>query len=81
MAPEGPIVAMPILVEARSEPGPVVAIDRDHPVRLILLDLTDGRTLSITVFSLEPSQPSAFDAQVAEVMPIIESFEFHPGTP
>ena len=79
VAPEGPVVGLPILVAARSEPGPMVGLSRDHPVRLILLNLTDGRTLSVAIFSPEPAQPSAFDAQVAEVMPIIESFEFHPA--
>ena len=81
VAPEGPVVAMPVLVDTRSEPGPVIAISRDHPVRVILLDITEGRTLAITIFSDEPTQPSAFGALVADVMPVVESFEFHPGTP
>lgn len=80
-APEGPIVGMPILVQAGSGPGPVAGLGPDNPLRLILLDLGGGRTMAIVIFSIEPSQPALFEAQVAEVMPIIESFEFHPPMP
>jgi hypothetical protein len=80
-APEGPIVGVSILVQAGSEPGPVVGIGPDHPVRLILLDLADGRTVAVSIFSPDASPPSSFEAQVADVMPIIESFEFHPPAP
>jgi hypothetical protein len=81
VAPEGPIVGIPILHQAGSEPAPLVGLARDHPVRLILLDLTGGRTLAIAIFEPEPSQPSVFEAHAAEVMPIIESFEFAAPTP
>jgi hypothetical protein len=50
-------------------------------MRLILLDLGSERTIAVVIFNLEPSQPIQFQKQVAEVMPIIESFEFHPPTP
>jgi len=80
-APEGLIVGVPILHQAGSATGPGVGLGRDHPVRLILLDLADGRTMALTIFSLEPSQPLQFQQQVAEAMPIIESFEFQPPTP
>ena len=53
----------------------------DHPVRLILLDLSDERTLAVAIFTLEPSEPSTFAKQVAAAMPVIESFEFHRPTP
>jgi hypothetical protein len=80
-APEGPIVGMPILVEAGSQTGLVAGIGRDHPLRLILLDLGGERTMAIAIFSVEPSQPSLFEERVAEGMPVIESFEFHPPKP
>jgi hypothetical protein len=80
-APDGPVVGVSILHQAGSGAGPGVGLGPDHPVRLILLDLTEGRTLAIAIFEVEPSQPSVFEAHVAEVMPIIESFEFHPPTP
>ena len=81
MAPEGPVVGMPILAQAGSESGPEAGIGRDHPLRLILLDLGGERTMAIVVFSPEPSQPSAFEDQAADAMPIIESFEFRAPTP
>jgi hypothetical protein len=81
MAPEGPVVGMPILVQAASGSGLMSGLGRDHPLRLILLDLGGERTMAIVVFGPEPSQPSAFEKQVAEVMPIIESFEFRAPMP
>jgi hypothetical protein len=77
----GPIVGVTILQQAGSGMGPLVGIGPDHPARLILLDITQGRTMAIVIFDLEPTQPAQFEAHVAEVMPIIESFEFHPPTP
>ena len=64
-----------------TEVGPVCGIAPTMPVRLILLDLGDGRTMAIGIFDLGPSEPAQFDEQVAEAMPVIESFEFHPPTP
>jgi hypothetical protein len=81
LAPEGLIVGVPILQEAGSSTGPVVGLGPDHPVRLILLDLADGRTMAVVIDCVGPSQSSSFEQQVVQVMPIIESFEFHPPTP
>ena len=80
-APEGPVVSIPILFEAGFEAGPVAAIGPETPTRLILLDLLDGRTMSIGIFCLDSSGPSSFDDQVAAVMPVIRGFEFHPPSP
>jgi hypothetical protein len=80
-APEGPVVGMPILVEAGSTTGPVAGIGRDIPLRVILLDLGGERTMAIVIFTLEPTQSSTFEDRVAEVMPVIEGFEFHPPAP
>jgi hypothetical protein len=80
-APDGPIVGTQLLLGAGSETGPLVGLDAGNPLRLILLDLTNGRTMSIAIFGVEPSQSSQFEAQVAEAMPVIESFEFHPPVP
>ena len=81
VAPEGPVVGVSVLRQAGSEPGPGVGLGPDHPVRLILLDLTQGRTMAIVIFEVEPSEPSVFQAHAAEVMPVVESFEFRTSTP
>jgi hypothetical protein len=45
-------------------------------LRPILVDLTGGRTFAIVIFNIEPSQASAFEGEVAVLMPIIKSFRF-----
>jgi hypothetical protein len=80
-APDGPIVAMPILDGMEFEMGAGVGLGPNDSFRLILLDLTGGRTLAVAVFAAGPSLPSQLEAQAAGAMPIIESFEFHPPTP
>jgi hypothetical protein len=75
--PEGLIVGTTILRRSASGSGPFVAVGPNVPVRLILLDLTDGRTMAIATLLAEPFQGSVSDA-FAAVMPVIESFEFHP---
>ena len=80
-APAGPILAMPILDGMEFEMGAGAGLAPDSPFRLILLDLTGGRTMAVAVFAAGPSQPSQLEEQVAGAMPIIESFEFHPPTP
>ncbi len=47
--------------------------------RLILLDIADGKALAIVID--DSSQPSRFDELVAQAMPIVESFQFHPPAP
>jgi hypothetical protein len=37
--------------------------------------------MAVVIFNFEPSQPDQFQQLVAEAMPIIESFEFHPPAP
>jgi len=37
--------------------------------------------MAVAVFSGVPSQPSEFEGQVGEAMPVVESFEFHPPVP
>jgi len=80
-APEGTIVGVPLLVGAGLETGPAVGIGVDHPLRLILLDLADRRTMSITIFNPETSRISPFEDQVAAAMPIIDSFRFRAPAP
>ncbi len=80
-SPDGPIVAMPILLGSGADVGAGAALGPDSPFRLILLDLTGGRTLAIAVFSGGPLEASELDEHAAEAMPIIESLEFHPPTP
>jgi hypothetical protein len=80
-APEGRVVGVPILHQAGSATLPEVALVPNQPVRLILLDLADGRTMAISIFDLGPSTPSQLEADLADVMPIIESFEFQSPPP
>jgi hypothetical protein len=72
------VVVIPILKPSGLDAGPWVGIGPDAPVRLILLKLTDERTMAIAIFTVGPSQASPFDQQIAPVMPVIESFVFHP---
>jgi hypothetical protein len=78
LAPDGPIVA--ILILQGAETG-AFGLEPDRPIRLILLDLSGGRVLAIAISDIGPAQPSQFEAHMAEVMPVVESFEFHPPTP
>ena len=75
-APGGRIVAVPFLLTGL-QGGPTVAVSPDHPLRLILLDLTDGRSMAVAIFEIGPAQPVAFDEQVSAAMPIVDSFRFH----
>ena len=81
LAPEGAVAGIPILHGDAPGTGPVVGIGPDHPLRLILLDLTGRRTMCVAIFNIEPSQASAFEEQLGAVMPIIETFQFHAPTP
>lgn len=54
----------------------MTAVDR---WRLILVDVAKGRTMAILID--DASVPSRFDDLVAQAMPIVTSFEFHPPTP
>ena len=80
LALDGPAVGMPLVHEAGSETGPGFGLGPNRPMRLMLLDLTGGRTLAVAIFEIDPSERSVFEAHAAEVMPIVESFEFHPPT-
>jgi hypothetical protein len=53
----------------------------NSPVRLILLDLTGGRTMAVAISGNGPSQLAEFEGQASKAMPVIESFEFHPPAP
>jgi hypothetical protein len=79
--PDGPIIAMPLLLGLESERSAGIGLVLNSPVRLILLDLTGGRTMAVAVFNGGPSQPAEFEGQASEAMPVIESFEFHPPVP
>ena len=81
LAPEGPVMGVPLLHEAGFAAGPMIGLGRDHPVRIILLALTDERTMAVAIFDVGTSQPSIFEAHLAEVMPIVESFAFRPPPP
>ena len=48
LGPEGPIAGSLILKSAGAGPGPLVGLSPDVPVRLILLDLGNGRTMAVT---------------------------------
>jgi hypothetical protein len=76
-APDGPVVAMPLLGGPELESGGV-GIGRDSPVRVILLDLTGGRTIAIAVFVGGPAEPTQLVTEAADAMQVIQTFEFHP---
>jgi hypothetical protein len=78
--PTGRIIAMPLLLGIESEPSAGIGLVLDGPVRLILLDLGAGRTMAVAIFGGEP-MPAAFQQQIADAMPVIESFAFHPPRP
>jgi hypothetical protein len=79
--PDGPIVAMPLLLGLESERSAGIGLVLNSPVRLILVDLTGGRTMAVAIFGGVPSQPAEFEGQASEAMPVVESFEFHPPAP
>jgi hypothetical protein len=80
-AAEGTVVGIPILKLAGSGVGPMMGVAPDHPLRLILLDLTGGRAIAIALFVVGAAQPALFEEQVAAAMPVVESFEFHAPAP
>ena len=77
------VISKPILVGPSSSPegGALTGVGPDHPLRVLLLDTSAGRSLAIVVFDIEPSTAAEFEELVAQAMPIIESFEFQPATP
>jgi hypothetical protein len=79
--PDGPIIAMPLLLGLESERSAGIGLVPNSPVRLILLDLTGGRTMAVAIFGGVPLQPAEFEGQASEAMPVVESFEFHPPAP
>jgi hypothetical protein len=79
--PDGPIIAMPLLLGLESERSAGIGLVLNSPVRLILVDLTGGRTMAVAIFGGVPSQPAEFEGQASEAMPVVESFEFHPPAP
>jgi hypothetical protein len=81
LAPEGPLVGSLIIRNAGAGPGPIVALTPDVPVRLVLLDLGNDRTMAIAVSCFGSSRPDVLEAAIADAMPVIESFKFHPPAP
>jgi hypothetical protein len=75
------VLGTPILNHAGPGPGPAVGLGPDGPIRLILLDLGNDRTIAIAVSCFGPSRPDVLEAAIAGAMPVIESFEFHPPAP
>jgi len=80
-APEGPVVGVPLLVGAGLGQGPTLGIGPDHPIRLVLLDVGRGRTMSIAMVLGEPSEAAKFEAWVNATMPVVEGLRFHDPAP
>jgi hypothetical protein len=80
-APDGTEGGVAVLHEAGSATGPVVGVGPDYPVRVILMDLSEDRTLAIVIRDVGPVQRSRFEAHVAAAMPIINSFQFDSRSP
>jgi len=72
---------MPILLAAGSPTGPSVDIAPGLPLRLILVDLSDQGTLAVGVFPSETWLAADFDNRLADVVPVLDTFEFHPPMP
>ena len=75
------VVGVPIIRGPGSELGPSIGLAPGAPVRLILVDVADGRTMAIAIACGPSSGTSSFDEQVAAAMPVIESMELHPPAP
>jgi len=71
---------VPLLITG-SGTGPGVGLPPDMKVRLILVDLGDGRTVAIAIDYPGSTDDVAFDAAIAAATPIIESFDFHASEP
>ena len=74
LGPEGLVVGVPILNEAGSGTGPAVGLGSDQPVRLILVNIADERTMAIVI--VDTGGSALFQAHLVEAMPIVESFAF-----
>jgi hypothetical protein len=66
--PVNPFIAAPLFVGDYH-----VAVAKGDRLRVILVDLPAGTTVAITV---DPEDPAAFGALIAETLPIVESFDF-----
>jgi hypothetical protein len=80
VAPEGPVVGLVFLHEAGSTTGPLVGLEPGNPLRLILVRLTSEKTMAIAIYDVG-SSPSLFAPHQAEVMPVVQSFEFRAPSP
>jgi hypothetical protein len=74
--PNGQIAAVPFLLGSGPATGPTIGVVPDHPLRLILVGLTGGRTLAVAIYGAGPAQPLPLVKQLEAAMPIIESFQF-----
>jgi hypothetical protein len=58
----------------------LVGLSSEAPfLRLILLDLGDGKTLAIVIAGIAPSGSASFKEQAAAAMPIVDSFALGPS--
>ena len=72
------VVTIPLLREAGTEFAQVIAVGSTTPLRLIVLDLDNGRTMTIAIFGPGPTRAPMTGGPFETVMPVVESFEFHP---
>jgi len=56
--------------------GPLLAVTAQHPFRLVLVDLGEGRTVAIAAFGIGDDPSAVTSIPTADAMPVIESFEF-----
>jgi hypothetical protein len=77
---DGPVVVVPLLSVDRvgAGPGRLVGITPFGPARILLLDMGSGRTVAIFVGVTDPGGSGPLDERVAPLMPIVDSFVFHP---
>jgi hypothetical protein len=71
------VPSIPLIVDTVPSIGPFFGIGGPgERIRLIVLDRTDGQNGENVVLLIDAVDPAAFDALVAEAMPVIETFHF-----
>jgi hypothetical protein len=75
----GRLIATPIL--RQPDAHALVGLSSEAPfLRLILLDLGNGKTLAIVIAGITVSGSASFEEQADGAMPIVESFAIGPST-
>jgi hypothetical protein len=79
--PDGPVVAVPVLLSAGSTPAPAFGLRAGMRARLFLLDLGDGRVMAIAITNVDETGLTQFAKVMAAGVPVVQSFELRPAGP